>query len=938
MEQERRIVSLDGEWDFFYRMEGVDRSDGCLPTAGKYDVRMPVPGYWDDHWERFRYTDAWSRGCRFNPEYRKIDEFPLGLTKPPDASLPFLVGTGWYRRTFQAEEDWEESCVTLHIGGVTMEAWIWLNGQWIGHHVGHLTPFEFSLNEALKPGQENELIIAVSNTRTDRTGCSIRGYKGRSAGITRSVFLKVSRKGQIRDCFVCADETMQKLKWEITVDGWNASSPMEVRWEIFGKRTRRQLAQGREKITKQKETWSTDSFGMKPWSDRTPVLYELRLTLFCQGAAVDVQKQTYGFRRLGTSGCQLLLNGNPIFLRGATDHAYFPKTCTVPTDPAYYRDTLGQLKRLGFNWIRFHTWTPPEECMDAADELGMLLQVEAPNGFEACDWLDIIKTCRRHPSVAIYCCGNEVAMDAAMLAYLEEMAGHVKRLAPDCLFNPMEGLRGIEYELDETEPGFVKEPYPHNAEKLKRLDGFSDVYAPHGSIFSYHSLATDQEQMETRLSVISKPGLMHEVCIVDSFLNLDLEHRYEGTRIGTDLFAAARRYLRKKGMLENAGRYYQNSCRWMKQVIKYAIEQARRCDKITGYDMLGAIDCHWHRSGYAVGLMNEFYELKAGMTQEEILRFNGESVLLADCGTRRNIWSGETLTLPVYVSLYGRDDWRDAKLSWKLMDEQNRVYAGGERQAGYAAAGGVSRLGTLELSMPQLAVPMHLILQARLSGETYELENKWDFWCFPKEEEGQYSEEENSSCTNEVKIRKQLEPADLLFMEEGGRILLMGGNGLPTIPTTFQPMSGGRVQGNNATVVYDHPVTRRFPHEGYCDWQFFSMMEGGEAVVFEDLPMPFEPIVELVSGYKLIRRQASLFEWRVGKGGVMVCAFHMAPSDPGAAYLQRILMRYLASDAFAPKVRVSAGELEKILETSASVHADFTTDEGYDDGGHVKNV
>jgi len=71
-------------------------------------------------------------------------------------------------------------------------------------------------------------------------------------------------------------------------------------------------------------------------------------------------------------------------------------------------------------------------------------------------------------------------------------------------------------------------------------------------------------------------------------------------------------------------------------------------------------------------------------------------------------------------------------------------------------------------------------------------------------------------------------------------------------------------------MIANHPLMERFPHDGYCDWQFYPMLVpggGATAVQFDALPEAFDPILEVVNTYKQISRQAALFEWRVGADG-----------------------------------------------------------------------
>ena len=108
----------------------------------------------------------------------------------------------------------------------------------------------------------------------------------------------------------------------------------------------------------------------------------------------------------------------------------------------------------------------------------MLMQVEAPNGFTESEFLDILITCRRHPCVILYCCGNEVQIDDTMEEKLKRMSEHCHRLAPDCLYNPMSALFNIELRMDEKESGYTKNPVPHNAVRLARVEAFSDALSP----------------------------------------------------------------------------------------------------------------------------------------------------------------------------------------------------------------------------------------------------------------------------------------------------------------------------------------------------------------------------------------------------------------------------------------------------------------------------
>ena len=121
MDKSRKIISLDGDWSFAYTMELPDPQQVSFPDEDRYEVQLPVPAYWDDCKDRLKFAKFWSRDVRFYPGARRIEEFPLGGLKPPDASLPYMLGTGWYKKRFKADSDWNEKSVTLHIGGAMLD-------------------------------------------------------------------------------------------------------------------------------------------------------------------------------------------------------------------------------------------------------------------------------------------------------------------------------------------------------------------------------------------------------------------------------------------------------------------------------------------------------------------------------------------------------------------------------------------------------------------------------------------------------------------------------------------------------------------------------------------------------------------------------------------------------------------------------------------------
>ena len=129
------------------------------------------------------------------------------------------------------------------------------------------------------------------------------------------------------------------------------------------------------------------------WSPDSPKLYVARVRTATQEVSVR-----FGIRSLESRGIRLYLNGKPFYFRGICEHGYYPITVHPPRDKNYYRMVIKTMKNLGFNAIRFHTWVPMAEYMEAADELGVVVEVETPNNTTYEEWCDIVNYCKHYTS------------------------------------------------------------------------------------------------------------------------------------------------------------------------------------------------------------------------------------------------------------------------------------------------------------------------------------------------------------------------------------------------------------------------------------------------------------------------------------------------------------------------------------------------------------
>lgn len=910
-----RNIDLNGEWSFCYTAD-EEVTSGHIPQVKDFSAVMPIPGYWDDHLESLKRTKVWSRGVLFNPDYRKID-YPLGTGKPADTSLPYIIGTGWYRKEVYIEKDLEGDHILFCGGEAVTDFILFINRNFVYIHKNQMTGSQYYINDYLRYGEINEIIIAVSNFRRDIISTAYRGFKGFSAGIYGNVRIQARRCCMIEDVYAYSNPEMTSITIQTSLMK-RSGDPVSVRWRFTDPAG--QLVRSGELMADTdviSDICNAEDF--VPWTDHNPYLYQLEVAVYAADMLCDRRLLHYGFRVAGTKQMHILLNNRRILLRGLTEHGYYPLTCTPPDDKKYYRSIVKKYKEIGFNWIRFHTTVPHQYYLEACDELGMLVQVEAPNNFKDEMWEGFLQKCRNHPSVILYCGGNEERLTDELIKRLEQAAQQQKEMVPDALFSPMQALPYVDWLLEEEVP-IRKEPIPHNPEKLQWLKQFSDVFQPQKDI-GFNKITAGWRTLDPLLSFYQKPYVSHEVGILDGYIDLDLENRYRNTRIGTSLYQGAREYLEKENLLHNAAYYYKNSCLWSAAIRKIFIEKLRLCDHTSGYDYLGAIDCHWHRTGYTPGILNEFHEYKPGEGKREILRYNGENVVLLDIPVERNFRCNTEVRFDAFASVYGKDEIGDAEFSWKLMVSDDRCLVRGKKRIGKIETCKKSALGEIVVAIPEVAQAMQCTLRICLESAHYEIENEYAVWVYP----------DNTLDTGEVLICEELDDMILERINDGLSVLFLSPNGLKTTPLSYTKMMAGRTVGNTATVIYDHPITERFPHQGWCDLQFYSMFEGGKAVVFDaDSPLIFEPIIEIVSSYKTILKQSCLFEFSIGKGKVVVCTLNLKGTDPGMTALQQAIITYMSWEEFQPKHKLCWDEAQSFFHPDGQLNLDYSQETGLD--------
>jgi hypothetical protein len=888
-------IDLCGAWQFSTDPEDIGVREKWFEGGRPFRREIQVPGAWNTQGVEFDTKEQLQRYLA-----KPVDEKLRGPGTEADRLFHVYPGPGWYRRVVQIPESWRGKTIWLRFGGVHRIADVWIDGKHVGTHIGYVVPFEYDVTKFVTPGRDATITLRV-DARRDRDIDPLMGCLDTLdflyltwGGIHRKVALEATEDTWIDDVFVVPQVSQEEAEVRVTAGHTDDAARRQLRISVEAlDEAGRRLGQGEKALP-------ADSTGIvtlklpqvKLWSPAQPNLYTAHVTLFDGENRLDEKRVRFGMREFKVEGGKFLLNGRPISLRGYGDDCIYPNTIAPPTDPNEYRRRFRIVKDFGFNYARHHSWTPVPEYLDVADEMGIMLQPEFPIAYRwdlaskpetkalyLKLWQEVIRRNRNHPSIVAWCMGNEL-YDSF------EQAPAMYKLAK---------------ELDSTRP--VIDSDGVSRKPRSTLDF---------GVWQFNESAScGFKDAKYRFDPAAYPVVAHEMGYIVTLPDLrQIDLFREGLK--PYWLYDARDNARKTGVEDVYAQWVDRSNRLQATCLKTNIEAARRSN-LQGYHVWLFQDYPW----CAEGVVDMFYRPKA-VTGEEFRRFNAPTVLLL-AQDRRNYRFGEKAELPLYVSRYEQEATQGAVLRWELLANDERL-AGGVQESLSIPCGEVRQLTTISFEVPSRPHAEQLRLVVRLEDKHGVATNDWKLWCFPAEQSvsgefmvlgsewlrRQYPQATSSSAG--VLVTDQWEPGVLDRLAAGGRVLLLDPAPVfPAATTRYRPSGWdpGDPAGHVGT-IFDprHPALKAMPSEGWCDLQFYDLVQGGKAILLDQTRVPGEPIVRMIDTPQRLTRKALLFEANVGSGRLLVSGFNFAAAvpagDPAAAYCLDELIRYTMSDEFHP--------------------------------------
>ena len=354
--QSKNYLSLNGDWKFNWVRDLEERPTDFFKKdfndAGWDEISVPgmweLNGYGDPIYVNIGY--AWRNDFENNP--------PIVPTKNNHV--------GSYRQTFKVPADWKNKDIIAHFGSVGSNIYLWVNGKFVGYGEDSKLEQEFDLTPYIKPGEDNLIAFQVFRWN-DGSYLEDQDYF-RYTGVGRDSYLYAREKNRIEDIRITPDLVNNYEDGVLTIDV-----------KLKGKGTTDFILKspdGKEVATAKVNGSGTAVMEVKnplKWTAETPNLYKLTATLAGNDEVINLN---VGFRKVEIKDRQLLVNGQPILIKGVDRHELDPDGGYVVSPERMLQD-IRIMKENNINAVRTSHYPNDNLWYDLCDEYGIYVVAEA---------------------------------------------------------------------------------------------------------------------------------------------------------------------------------------------------------------------------------------------------------------------------------------------------------------------------------------------------------------------------------------------------------------------------------------------------------------------------------------------------------------------------------------------------------------------------------
>ena len=416
--QSMNYMSLDGTWKFNWVANADERPTDFYKT----DLD-------DSKWKNIQMPGNWEMLGYGQPEYVNVGFAWRGHFNQQPPAVPTKDNhVGSYRREINIPANWDGKRVIAHFGSVTSNIYLYVNGQFAGYAEDSKVAAEFDITPFLKKGKN---LIAFQSFRwCDGSWCEDQDF-WRLSGPARENYLYArSKEHRLLDVRV---ETELKNNYK---DGaLNITAKLQgntlAYFGLYDPDGKEVIVTGTDNVKNGVAKYQLRVKNVRKWSAETPNLYTLVVSPIQNGgkyAPYEIIQVKVGFRKVEIKNKQLLVNGQPVLLKGANRHEMDPDEGYNVSEKRMIQDIM-MMKRLNINAVRTCHYPDDPRWYDLCDKYGLYVVAEAnqeSHGFQYGDDAAAkkpefakqimernqhnVSMFYNHPSIITWSMGNETVM------------------------------------------------------------------------------------------------------------------------------------------------------------------------------------------------------------------------------------------------------------------------------------------------------------------------------------------------------------------------------------------------------------------------------------------------------------------------------------------------------------------------------------------------
>lgn len=928
-----KAISLAGEW-FVYTGTKECSSDVVSEIERNSDkVHIPGTLQGEGYGEKVNENTEWIQSLYDRLWYER-EEYKFAQEE--EVNVPFISqppsvyrGKAWYYRTFCISSEQDGNWFTLFIECTKWKTTVYLDNAMIGSNTGLCTPHEYDLG-ILSSG-EHKILICVDNGwqlpyRPDGHGVT-DALGGGWNGLTGRVELRSSKQVRISSVRVYTSLENKEAEYEITIERSKVSNSRENDRKKFVLRVddcpeeEIALMPGETRTCSISESLDKS---ITPWDEFHQSLIKRTVSITENNNILDSLPFEFGIREICVKGDQFYVNGRPTYFRGTHFGGDFPLTGYPDCTSEFWNNIMRTVKEWGLNYIRFHSFCPPEAAFVAADQFGVYLQVECGmwNVFakdcEMNEVLDletdrILNSFGNHPSFVMLSPSNEPGG-----SWEEPLKSWVAKWKAKDNRRLYTAQSGWPYSVPPNEISGTDYAYFHRS-------GFG--IEPGGTI--RNAAGWNGKDYRKSLEGIHMPAICHELGQWCSYPDYSIIDKFKGyLRPGN--YKVFKESAKKHGVLSQNKEFVYNSGKLQASMYKEEIEANLRTPHLYGFELLDLHD-YLGQGTALVGVLDTFWDNKGFIQPEEWRMFCSATVPLVRL-EKHVFQSGERVECKAEISHFGEFPIKNAMLKWELFDSTNNSVLAGSPMTMDVPLGKNTNLPDISFNIPESNEAAKFYLRISVLVKDKKIaENEWKLWAYPKKNEvwlGESKRVDEESMLKEPSEVMQLDRKHKVHLtsdwkeaidrlKDGERVLFSPSTdslSLRCAPVGFRPVFWNAQMGptwkrNLGLLIEEkHQAFQSFPTNSYADWQWEALLTDCRGFELEGIYQNVHSLVQVIDEWNRNLRMDLIFETRVGAGSLLVSMIKPVKTD-ACQTLYQSLLNYMQSDAFSPNCTMNLSDL-----------------------------